>query len=293
MEIVTVIVPVFNAGSYLKQCLDSIINQTYPHLDILLINDGSTDDSAQICESYRRKDNRVRLVNKKLGGGGVGAARNTALPLIQGDYVLFVDNDDWLELNHIEILYQALKETDSDISVANFTQFIEERSSFAFHLRAEDEFQAVYSPEEWFSKQYDGRFSMSQCFTVPWCKLYKASLFEDIVYPEDEKVEDDYTTWKLYLMADRIVYQNKAIYYHRKRVTSVTKTVQETYVFPLKSIEERVTLLSLVGFDISQELRAYRYRLNLHKEAYLASGHMQDYQKILQKLRILEKYHKK
>lgn len=292
MEKVSVIVPVYNAGPYLKQCIDSILNQTYHNIELILVNDGSTDGSATICESYRQVDQRVRLINKKLGGGGVGAARNSALPLITGEFVLFVDNDDWLEPNHIEVLYKSLKETDSDISIVNFTQFMEERSSYAFHVTEKDYFQEVFTPQEWFSREYNGRFAFSQCFTVPWCKLYKASIFENISYPEDEKVEDDYTTWKLYLMADRIVFTNVALYYHRKRETSVTKTVDSTYVFPLKSIEERVTILSLIGFDISEELRAYRWRLNLHRESYLASGHMQEYQTCLQKIAILEKWNK-
>ncbi len=292
MEKVSVIVPVYNAGPYLTQCIDSILNQTYHNIELILVNDGSTDGSATICESYRQVDQRVRLINKRLGGGGVGAARNSALPLITGEFVLFVDNDDWLDPNHIEVLYKALKETDSDISIVNFTQFMEERSSYAFHVTEKDYFQEVFTPQEWFSREYNGRFAFSQCFTVPWCKLYKASIFENISYPEDEKVEDDYTTWKLYLMADRIVFTNLALYYHRKRETSVTKTVDSTYVFPLKSIEERVTILSLIGFDISEELRAYRWRLNLHRESYLASGHMQEYQTCLQKIAILEKWNK-
>lgn len=290
MEKISVIVPVFNAGPYLRQCLDSIVNQTYSNLEIILVNDGSTDSSAAICEEYRKKDARIRLVHKVLGGSGVGAARNSALSLVTGDYIVFVDNDDWLELNHIDYLYQSLKETDSDIAVANFIEFHEERGSFVFHLQKEDYFRTVYSPQEWFKEQYRGEFAFSQCFTVPWSKLYKASLFESIVYPVDEKVEDDYTTWKLYLLADKIVFSNTGIYYHRKRTTSVTKTVDVTAVFPLKSIEERVTLLSLIGFDISQELRAYRWRLEKHRAFYLESGQMLAYKNCLQTLKILEKW---
>lgn len=293
MEKVTVIVPVFNAGPYLKQCLDSIVNQTHENLEIILIQDGSSDESALICETYKNQDNRIRLIHKKWGGSGVGSARNTALPLITGKYVLFVDNDDWLELNHIECLYELLKETDSDIAVGNFTEFIEEKQTFRFHLKADDYFEKCYTPEEWFTMQYDGRLAFSQCFTVPWCKLYKAKLFEHIVYPESEKVEDDLTTWKIYLMADKIAYINQSLYYHRKRETSVTRSVNMIHVFPLKSIEERVTILSYIGFDITNELRAYRWRLELHKKVYLESGQIQEYQKCLQKLLILEKWQAK
>lgn len=292
MEKISVIVPVFNAGPYLQTCLDSIVNQTYQNLEIILVNDGSTDTSASLCQRYKEQDSRVKLVHKKLGGGGVGAARNTALSLVTGDYILFVDNDDWLELNHVEYLYQSLLEQDADIAVANFTEFFEEKQSFAFHLRQEDYFRRVYSPQEWFQVEYEGRFALSQCFTVPWCKLYKASLFADIVYPENEQVEDDYTTWKIYLQADRIVFSNLSLYYHRKRTSSVTQVVDVSAVFPLRSVEERVTVLSLIGFDIEPELRAYRWRLQLHMDAFLKSGRMQDYQKCLQKLSILEKWNR-
>lgn len=292
MEKISVIVPVFNAGPYLQTCLDSIVHQTYQNLEIILVNDGSTDTSASLCQRYKEQDSRVKLVHKKLGGGGVGAARNTALSLVTGDYILFVDNDDWLELNHVEYLYQSLLEQDADIAVANFTEFFEEKQSFAFHLRQEDYFRRVYSPQEWFQVEYEGRFALSQCFTVPWCKLYKASLFADIVYPENEQVEDDYTTWKIYLQADRIVFSNLSLYYHRKRTSSVTQVVDVSAVFPLRSVEERVTVLSLIGFDIEPELRAYRWRLQLHMDAFLKTGRMQDYQKCLQKLSILEKWNR-
>lgn len=289
MPKISVVVPVYNAGDYLAPCLDSIIQQTYTNLEIILVNDGSTDGSAEVCERYRRQDSRIRLVHNPLGGGGVGSARNTALPLITGDYVLFVDNDDWLEPNHIEFLYHSLTETGSDIAIANFTEFIEERQAFHFHLQAEDYYQKIYTPEEWFAKEYDTQYCLSQCFTVPWCKLYKTSLFENIIYPWEEKVEDDYTTWKIYLLAERIVFSNISLYYHRKRSTSVTKTVDIPSVFPTKSIEERVTMLSLLGYDTSAELRAYLWRLQLHADYYLEKGMMREYQRCLQKIRLLEK----
>lgn len=290
MEKVTVIVSVFNAGPYLVPCLDSIVNQTYRNLEILLINDGSTDGSALVCEQYKAKDERVRVIHKKLGGSGVGAARNTALPFITGDYVLFVDNDDWLEETHVEFLYRALKEHDADISIANFTEYIDDEGVFRFHMQDKDYFRKTFSPAEWFDYQYNARQGFSQVFTVPWSKLYKAELFEDIVYPENEKVEDDYTTWKLYLLADKLVYSHAGIYFHRKRSTSVTKTVDVVHVFPLRSIQERVTILSMIGFDVAGELQAYRWRLQLHRDSLLESGNIQEYKKTENLLRILDKW---
>lgn len=287
-NLVTVIVPIYNTGEALRQCLDSVVKQTYQNLDILLINDGSTDGSARLCEEYAGQDARIRVIHKPLGGGGVGAARNTALSYMRGDFVLFVDHDDWLEPTHIADLYESLVATDSDIAIANFYEFHEQQSVFSFHCQEQDYYQSVYSPQDWFKYQYDGRFALSQCFTVPWCKLYKRSLLEGIVYPEHEKVEDDYTTWKIYLKAKKIVFSNKNLYCHRKHAASVTKTVDITSVFPLRSIEERLTVLALLGWDLSGELAAYRWRLDLHTKAFLEAGRMQDYKRCLQLSQLLK-----
>lgn len=188
-----------------------------------------------------------------------------------------------------ELLYKALKDTDSDISIGNFTEYNDERNVFLIYPDRQDYFQTVFTPEEWFQKQC---YRFSQCFTVPWCKLYKASLFDNILYPENESVEDDYTTWKVYLMANKIVFTNESIYLHRKRPDSITKTVDLSSIFPLKSIEERLTILSLVGFDISEELEAYKWRITRHRDSLLENGRMADYKKVLQKIAILEKYGK-
>lgn len=107
MEKISVIVPVYNSEAYLENCLNSIIQQTYQNLEIILVNDGSTDGSAAICQRYKIQDPRVKVYHKS--NGGVGSSRNRALEAVTGDYILFVDNDDWLELDHIESLYHLLK----------------------------------------------------------------------------------------------------------------------------------------------------------------------------------------
>lgn len=290
MEKISVIVPVYNSEAYLENCLNSIIQQTYQNLEIILVNDGSTDGSAAICQRYKIQDPRVKVYHKP--NGGVGSSRNRALEAVTGDYILFVDNDDWLELDHIESLYHLLKKADADIAIGNFTQFMEEEGNFLIHVGGNDYFEREYSPFEWFQHQYDGQYNLSQCFTVPWAKLYKAELFKEIVYPTDKTVEDDYTTYKVYLQADKIVYMNRAIYLHRKRETSVTKTVNLADVYPLQSIEERMMILQLIGAPkglIDAEIAAYKWRLAIHEEETLKHGDMEAYQQVLVKKRIKEK----
>ena len=113
MEKISVIVPVYMSELYLEKCLDSIVQQTYQNLEIILINDGSTDGSAAICQRYQNQDERVKVYHKR--NGGVSSSRNRALEVVTGDYIVFVDNDDWLELDHIQNLYDLLKKTDADM----------------------------------------------------------------------------------------------------------------------------------------------------------------------------------
>ena len=185
MEKISVIVPVYMSEDYLEKCLDSILQQTYQNpyqnLEVILINDGS----AAICQRYKNQDARVKVYHKT--NGGVASSRNRALEAVTGDYIVFVDNDDQLELDHIQSLYDLLKKTDTDIAIGNFTQFIEGQGSFLIHVGADNYFEQVYSSFDWFHHQYDGKYNISQCFTVSWAKLYKAELFKDIIYPTDQK----------------------------------------------------------------------------------------------------------
>ncbi len=133
---------------------------------------------------------------------------------------------------------------------------------------------------------------MSIIFAVPWAKLYKKSLFENIVYPINARVEDDLTTWKIYLLADKIAYMNKAIYTHRIFENSVSAQANKTAVFPLEAVEERISLLSQLGFDITTEIEAYHYRLNICIDTALKDGDYLKYRNAKQKLAILKKYKK-
>lgn len=291
-EKVSVIIPVYNDEKHLKQCVESVLTQTYTNLEIILVDDGSTDHTPEICEEYREKYDQIRVLHKK--NGGVGSSRNAGLALATGEYVLFVDNDDWLEKHHIEELYKLAKENNVDIAAGNFNIFYEDTSTFSYWINDDTYFKKVYSIKEWFSLQYRTDFyNMSVVFTVPWDKLYKRSLFKNIVYPEDAPVEDDLTTWKVYLLANKIAYENKAIYTHRKIKSSVTASVSETDVFPLRSIEERIAILRLIGFDTSKEEAAYRYRLTLWKKHALDKGEYLKYRNTLQKLAILKKWENK
>lgn len=289
METISVIVPVYNDEKYINQCVDSILNQTYPKLEIILIDDGSTDKTAEICEQYRQKFNQIRVLHKI--NEGVGASRNAGLAMATGDYILFVDHDDWLDKNHIQNLYDLLKKNDADIAIGNFNEFHENDSTFFYYLSDDNYFEKTFNIKEWFELEYRTEYyNMSILFVVPWCKLYKRSLFKDIVYPIKAKVEDDLTTWKIYLLANKIAYMNKAIYTHRILNSSVTAKVNKSDVFPVSAIEERISLLKMINFDTKHEEEAYRWRLEVSRNNALKDGNYIKYRDTLQKLKILAKY---
>lgn len=290
MEKVSVIIPVYNDEKYLKQCVESVRNQSYSNLEIILVNDGSTDNSLAICEELRQNDDRVRVLNRV--NSGVGSSRNAGLAMATGDYVLFVDNDDWLLPDHIKNLYQLLKKNNADIAVGNFLFFNEKDAKFGIVVTDDMYFEKNYTPQEWFKVQYMSAYNMSMIFTVPWCKLYKRSLFKNIAYPIDALVEDDLTTWKVYLLADKISFMNKTIYTHRRFSHSVSASVSRTSLFPIEAVEDRLSFLALLGFDTSGEEEAYRYRLQICIDDALKTGDYVKYKNAMQKMAILKKYHK-
>ncbi|WP_449462927.1 glycosyltransferase family 2 protein [Streptococcus suis] len=291
MEKISVVVPVYNGERYIKACIESIMKQTYNHLEILIINDGSIDGTALIIEQLRAQDRRIRVLHKKRNEG-IGAARNSALDMLTGNYLVFVDSDDWIDPNHVGDLYDLLVRTNSDVAIANFTQYIEETGHYNLHIVENNYYEKVYTPEEWFAFQYGQGNNLSLCFTVPWCKLYKTSLFETILYPTDKHTDDDWTTWKTYLMADRIAYMHRSSYLYRVNAESLTQTADPSTIFSAQPVAERLEVLSLLGFDLSKEVAAYKWRAQLNRDYEIRTGNISEYKKLEFRLKLLEKYGK-
>ena len=120
-ELISIIVPIYNVENYLRQCLDSIVSQTYQNFECLLINDGSSDNSADICREYIEKDSRFRYFEKE--NVGVSSARNLGIERSKGQYITFIDSDDWVDSEYLEVLYRALIEEKADIAITTYKQF--------------------------------------------------------------------------------------------------------------------------------------------------------------------------
>ena len=122
--LISIIIPVYNVEKYLDKCINSVLMQTYKNIEILLINDGSTDSSGQICESYAKKDSRIKVIHKE--NGGLSDARNVGIEHSTGSYIMFVDSDDYIDCNMASVLYNLLNSTNSDMAICNCTKVDEE-----------------------------------------------------------------------------------------------------------------------------------------------------------------------
>ena len=216
-ELISIIVPIFNTEKYLHQCLDSILSQSYGNFECLLINDGSTDASASICREYVAKDARFRYFEKE--NGGVSSARNLGIERSGGAYITFIDSDDWVEFDYLEVLYSAIIQDSADISVSSYRTYEMSRNQWLFHAFKRVEHQKVFSKQELISKLiflngHDCSFGFASC------KLVRKSILTGIWFNESTHLGEDMEFWfKLYLVAEKVVFSNRDTYIYRKNVT--------------------------------------------------------------------------
>ena len=259
-EKITVIVPVYNVKHYLDKCLDSLINQTYKNLEIIVINDGSTDNSGIICQEYAQKDNRIIYIEKE--NGGLSDARNVGLDKMTGSYVTFVDSDDWVESDYVEVLYNKLIEYQADIAVGNYCKFNESDLNFYFHI-SENYFEKVYDNVSIVDCLNDSNKLLNSALIVAWGKIYRKEIISNFRFPVGRVTEDAVFNLKILLSSKSIVYINKASYIYRVRSGSISNTWDEKWVRDcVYAIEDRLALLSTLGYPMSEHIRAYKFILN-------------------------------
>lgn len=209
---ISVIVPVYNVEAYLSKCIESIIHQTYQNLEILLIDDGSTDGSGPICDAFAEKDARITVIHKK--NGGLSDARNTGINHSSGEYLAFVDSDDSLDLHMLEKLYAALKEHDADISICDFCRVDSDGNNYEdgqsnFHTCA-----GLATGKEVIQRLFEGDYTY---YTVAWNKLYKREIFKNIRYPYGRLNEDEFVVHRIFGACKKVVCLNDQLYYYLQR----------------------------------------------------------------------------
>lgn len=231
---VTVIIPVYNVETYLERCLESIINQTYKELEIIIVDDGSTDKSSQICDTYKTKDTRICVYHKK--NGGLSDARNYGLDRMNGEYVTFVDSDDYISRDYIEVLYRLIKKNDNiDISMMDKQVVYDNdvpRSTIEFKEEIMDREHAI--------KKMLLRDGVSH---TAWGKLYKSVLWKEIRFPFGRLYEDYLTIYKVFENVNMISYCNEKKYYYYQRSNSI--------------MNNKLNKKKLTELDVTDEISSY------------------------------------
>ena len=209
--LITIIIPVYKVEDYLDKCVESVVNQTYKNLEIILVDDGSPDNCPKMCDDWAKKDKRIKVIHKE--NGGLSDARNKGIDVAKGKYIGFVDSDDTLAKSFIEYLYGLNVNYNTKISVAPYIIVTDTRK---IYCNAEKNNMKLNQKEALTRMLLDKGFTVSAC-----SKLYEASLFKDVRFPKGKVFEDTATTYKLFFKCEYISYGWNGGYYYYKRDNSI------------------------------------------------------------------------
>lgn len=213
-DLISIIIPVYNVEKYIRKCLESVCNQIYRDIEIILVDDGSTDLSGVICDEYANRDKRIRVIHKS--NGGLADARNEGLKIATGEYVGFVDSDDWIEPDMYSTLYELCKKNDLDLIAA---RFIEEKDGKKSDTQYSGEFCIMSGVE-----MLENNISEKPRYIVTnsvWDRLYRRTLLEDLAFPVGKCYEDICYSTEIFLRAQRCGYLDRGIYHYVIRNDSI------------------------------------------------------------------------
>ena len=212
--LISIIVPIYNVELYLRRCLDSVLNQTYTNLEIILVDDGSPDGCPQICDEYAAKDKRIIVIHK--GNGGLSTARNAGLDICKGEYISFIDSDDWVSEKYIETLFNISTKENADIAIGEYIStsgnILKEQNSI---------FIKTFSSKEALFRLFSKN---NTTYTISCAKLYKRELFSSLRFPIGKYHEDEFTTYILFYNSKKIAYTSEILYYYYQRAGSIVST---------------------------------------------------------------------
>lgn len=253
--LVSIIVPVYNSAKYLSGCVNSILAQTYKNIELILVDDGSKDDSGKICDSYASKDSRVKVIHQQ--NGGISRAQNAGLDAVSGEFIAFADNDDILDCKNIEILLNAILQSGASMSKAKWRQFglssLEqikkeaglgarglgaEKSQATARLENLPKIKIVKNPlkayQTVFCKIFRiignklGKNSEARYFNeANWCRLYKREIWQGVRFPEGKFAQDTAMASVLYSRMNCVAHVDEVLYYWLQREDSVTHKMRD------------------------------------------------------------------
>ena len=249
--LISIIVPVYNVETYLAKCVDSILAQTYTNLEIFLVNDGSSDCCGKLCDEYAKEDKRIKVIHKK--NGGLSDARNVAIDVTTGEFITFIDSDDYVTDDYIMTLYSLIEKYECKVSIALYNTFVEgSKPKVVNRVYREDCQTNIKAIEEMFyQEKYD---------TASWAKLYHSSLFATgIRYPKGIVYEDLATTYLLIFQSDKVAFCNRRIYNYLLRRDSI-----EGSSFSSKKMDSALKVCELMESHLDilgKVMQAYQCRM--------------------------------
>lgn len=248
LPLISVIMPAYNVQDFVKDAIESVLNQTYQNIEFLIIDDGSTDDTNKICCDYIAQDNRISLVSQK--NAGAAAARNHGIGLAKGEYLLFMDSDDTMHPQALEILYKLVLENNVRLSMVNF---IEVKAPYKEwdDVQQADKVE-LYSQEKMMDILCSGveNLKLRLLLTVPWCKLYHRSLLEGLFYPEGTICEDEFMINDIVSKCDKMAYLSLPMYGYLVHTGSVMHVkFDRKRLASMRAFEARIECARNLGFD--------------------------------------------
>ncbi len=249
-ELVSIIIPIYKVEKYLNKCINSIVNQTYSNIEIILIDDGSPDRCPFICDEWGKKDSRIKVLHKK--NGGLSDARNFGIEQCKGDYIVFIDSDDYIEKNMIETLYLAITEDKSDIAICDYQ--IVEKGKNLLHKFSNKRFIVK-------DNKFDYLYNEYSCVTVvAWNKIYKREIFEKIRYPFGKIHEDEFIICDILQKANIISYVLEPLYYYVQRENSIMNKISLNRFDIVEALDKRINFFEndIKNRKITQKVQFFR-----------------------------------
>lgn len=247
MPKISIIVPVYNVEEYLSNCIDSILNQTFKDFELILVNDGSTDNSLDICKHYKNIDNRIFIIDKK--NGGVSSSRNAGLDIAKGEYIGFVDSDDYIHPQMYEILYHQIIKNKADISMCNYEEVYNyDESYFKYNENNKPDTIIECLSNIQSLEMIDSPETVS--FVVAWNKLYKRDIFKDLRYKHGIIHEDEYIIHRILYKCEKVVHIKKALYFYMQRDGSIMQEKTKiTSIDYLLALSDRINFFYKIGLE--------------------------------------------
>src|SRR5699024_6706821 len=271
---------VYNLEKYLPKCIDSILNQTFTNFELILVNDGSTDLSGEICEKYAKEDSRIKVLHKK--NGGVASARNVGLEIAKGNYIGFVDNDDFINKYMFEKLYENAVHYSADIVVCDYLEVTDEQSCKPMQQDMNYKVEH-YTNTEALNQLYT---TNNVTFVVPWNKLYKRHLFKGIKYKHGSINDDETVAHKLLYESKKTTYiQVKLYYYVHRKGSQMNSTFHIKRFDAVYALKEREVFFRKIKESQLHEKALKHYMEEFFWYYYMAKTNLKDVDKELKELK--------